>query len=107
LEPDVDDIEVLWNHRLREDLPRLACDLGPEVAVGEVRQREHPHLRGPGDGGGSGRGRVQRLVGAVALLLGEGRLVHKDVGVARHLEHGRGRRRVAREDDLPARARRA
>jgi hypothetical protein len=35
-EADVDDIEVLRDHRLGEDGPRLADDLGPEVAVREV-----------------------------------------------------------------------
>jgi hypothetical protein len=106
LEPDVDDIEVLRNHGLREDLPRLAGDLGPEVAIREVREREHPHLRGLGEGGGSGSGRVQRLVRALALLLRERRLVHQDIGLVRHLEHGRSGRGVAREDHLAPGARR-
>jgi hypothetical protein len=106
LEPDVDDIEVLRNHGLREDLARLARDLGPEVAIREVRQREHPHLGGFGDGGRSGSGRVQRLVRALALLLRERRLVHQDIGLVRHLEHSRSGRGVAGEDHLPPGARR-
>jgi hypothetical protein len=106
LEPDIDDIEVLRNHGPREDLARLARDLGAEVAIGQVRQREHPHLRGLGDGGRAGSGRVQRLVRALALLRRKRCLVHQDIGLARHLEHGRSRRGVAREDDLPPGARR-
>ena len=39
-EADIDDIEVLRDDGLREDRARLADDLGPEVAVREVGERE-------------------------------------------------------------------
>jgi hypothetical protein len=42
---DVDDIEVPGHDRLAEDGSSLACDLGPEVAVREVGEGEHLHLR--------------------------------------------------------------
>ena len=51
-------------------------------------------------------GGVRGLVGALALLLGEGRLVDEQVGLVRDLEHARGRR-VAGDDDLPPGPRRA
>ena len=44
---------------------------------------------------------MRRLLGAVALLLGEGGLVDEDVRALGDLEHARRGRCVAREDDLP------
>ena len=74
---------------------------GPEVPVGEVRQGEHLHARGRGEPRRAGGGGVRGLVGALALLLGEGGLVDEDVCVLRDLEDARRRRRVAGEDDPP------
>jgi hypothetical protein len=45
-EADVDDIEVLRNHGLGENRARLADDLGPEIPVREVRERQQPHSGG-------------------------------------------------------------
>ncbi len=107
LERNVDDIEVPRDDRLREDRARLTDDLRTEVAIGEVREREHAHLGRLRDRGGARRRRVERLVRALALLLGERRLVHEQVRVLRDLEDGRRRCRVAGEHDPPARPWRA
>ena len=51
------------------------------------------------------RRRVQRLARAVALVGQERRLVHEQLGSGRGLDDGCGRRRVARDHDLPSCAR--
>ena len=104
-EADVDDIEVLRNNRLGEDRARLADDLRPEVAVRQMRQREHPHLRCLRKLGRRRRRGVQRLVGARALLLRERRLMHEDVSVSRGPEHGLAGARVAGDHYSPPRPR--
>src|SRR6185503_7339629 len=80
-EADVDDIEVLRNDRLREYGPRFADDLGPEVAVGEVREGQKTDARRDGKLRRGRRRRVQSLVRALALLQRERGLVNEDVGV--------------------------
>ena len=106
-EADVDDIEVLRNHRLREDDPRLADDLGPEVAVGEVRESEKTDAcRGSKPRRGR-RGRVQGLVRALPLLHRERGLVNEYVGVPGGLAHRVRSASVAGEDDLAPGPRRA
>src|SRR5919199_2695287 len=104
---DVDDIEVPRHDRLGKDGPRLARDLGPEVPVREVREGEHLHLREPRDLCRPGRTGVERLVGAGLLLGGKGRLVDEEIGLARGLEDFAARSRIAGEDDLSPRPRRA
>jgi hypothetical protein len=63
-EADLDDIEVPWDDGLGEHGPRLARDLGPEVPVREVREREHLHSCGPRELGDVDRRGVERLVRA-------------------------------------------
>ena len=65
----VDHVEVLGHHGLGEDRTRLAGHLGAEVAVGEVRQREQPHLGVARDLRRLERGRVRGLLRALALLV--------------------------------------
>jgi hypothetical protein len=86
-EADIDDIEVLRDDRLGEDRARFAQDLGPEVAIREVGQREQADARGGRKLGRARRCGVERLVGSLALLFRERRLVHEHVGPARSLEH--------------------
>jgi hypothetical protein len=97
---DVDDIEVARNDRLRENRPCLAGNLGAEVAVRQVRQREHLHAGRTRQLGGAGRGRVQGLICPLLLLGGESRLVHEDVRLPSHVEHLRRRARIPGQDDL-------
>ena len=104
---DVDDIEVPRNDGFRENRPCLAGDFGAEVAVRQVRQRQHLHAGRTRQLGGAGRGRVQGLVCALLLLGGEGRLVHEDVRLPSHVEHLRRRARIPCQDDLAAGPRRA
>jgi hypothetical protein len=66
-----------------------------------VGQREQANTRGLRQCGCSGGRGVKRLVRPLALLLGEGSLVHEDVGVLRDLEDACGRGGVAGEDDRP------
>jgi hypothetical protein len=106
-EADVDDIEVLRHDRLREDAACLAHDLGPEVAIGEVGQRQQPHACCDGKLGRARRSGVQRLVGSLALLNRERRLVDEHVGTAPRLEYRDRSSGVARENDFPAGPRRA
>ena len=87
----------------REDLARLARELGPEVARRHMREREQPNLGVARDLGGLKRGRVQRLGGAFALVLEERRLVDENVGVFGEYAHRLDGRRVARDDDACAR----
>ncbi len=70
-----------------------------------MREDEHLHAgRARQLRGADGR-RMQRLVGALALLGGKGRFVHEDVGVLGRIEYrGRGPG-VSRQDDSPAGAR--
>src|ERR687892_317567 len=103
--PDVDDIEVPGNDCLGEDLARLTCDLGPEVAVGEVREYEHPHACCARELGRVYSRGVGGLGRTVALLGGERRLVDEHVRLAGDVEHGPRRCRVAGEDDLAPRSR--
>src|ERR671918_1713466 len=104
--PDVDDIEVPGNNCLGEDLARLTCDLGPEVAVGEVREYEHPHACCARELGRVYSRGVGGLGRTVALLGGERRLVDEHVRLAGDVEHGPRWSRVAGEDDLAPRPRR-
>jgi putative nucleotidyltransferase with HDIG domain len=101
-EADVDDIEVPRHDRLGEDRASLARDLGTEVPVREVGEREHAHVRRAGQLRHLGGGRVQGFVGALLLLRRERRLVHQQVGALRGLEHDAGRPRVAGDHDLAA-----
>src|SRR5262249_52381610 len=77
---------------------------GAAVPGREVREREQADPGVAGDSGGLVRGAVAGLERAVALLLGEGRLVNEQVGAlgvrADHVARGR----VARDDDPAARA---
>ena len=107
LERNVDDIEIPRDDGLGEELPRLAGDLGAEVAVREVREREQAHPCRLRQRGRAGARRVERLVGARSFLFGERRLVHEEVSLLGHLEGFRRRSGIARDDDLPARPRRA
>jgi hypothetical protein len=106
-EADVDDIEVPRDDRLREDLAGLADDLGSEVAIGEMRERQHPHAGEPRELGRALRRGMQGVVRSLLLLRREGRLVDEDVGILRCLEHLPRGTRVAREHDLPSGTRRA
>ncbi len=101
-EADVDDIEVLRNDGLRENRTRLPKDLGPEIAVRQVREGEHASSGGGCELGRARGGRMQRLVGALALLVRERRLVHEQIGIASRFENRAGRTGVPREYDLPA-----
>jgi hypothetical protein len=105
-EPDVDDIEVPWDDRVGKDLPRLACDLGAEVAVRQVGERQHADAGRMGQLGRCGARRVGRLGRPLALLRGEGGLVHEHVRVPGHVEDRAGGSRVAGKDDLAPRPRR-
>jgi hypothetical protein len=106
-EADVDDIEVLRDDRLREDGARLPENLGPEVAVREVREREHAYAGGRGELGCARRRCVQSLVGALAFLLRERRLVDENVGLTGCLENRARGTRVPGQNDLSAGSRRA
>ena len=86
-------------------LARLARELAAEVARRDVRQREQAHAGVARELGRLQRGRVQRVGGAVALLLGERRLVDEHVGALGEHAHRLDRRGVARDDDAPARPR--
>ncbi len=101
----MDDIEVPGNHGLAEDVPRLADDLRPEVAVREVGEGEHPDVRGPRDLGGRARRGVARLPRPCTLVVGERAVVYKHVRLVRRLEDAASRRRVAGHDELAATAR--
>ena len=100
---DVDDIEVPRNDGLGEDRARLASDLRSEVAVRQVREREHLHAGGARQLGDVDGGRVQRLVRPLLLFTGERRLVYENIGFARRLEHDARRPRVAGQHDLAPR----
>jgi hypothetical protein len=104
---DVDDIEVSRHDRLAEDRPRLARDLGPEVAIREVREGEHLHPSEPGKLGRAGRRGMKGLVGPILLLGRKGRLMDEEIGLSRDLQHLAARPCVAGDDDLSSRARRA
>jgi hypothetical protein len=104
---DVDDIEVPRNDGFRENRPCLARDLGAEVAVRQVRQRQHLHAGRPRELSGAGGGRVQSLVCPLLLLGGESRLVHEDVRLSSHVEHLPRGARIPGQDDLAPRPRRA
>jgi hypothetical protein len=105
-EADVDDIEVSRDDRLRENRARLARNLRAEVAIRQVREREHAHVRRTGELRHLGRGRMQRLVRPLLLLRCERRLVHEQVGSLGRLEDDPGRARVPRDDHFPAGPRR-
>jgi len=97
---NVDDIEVPRNDGFRENRPCLAGDLGTEVTVRKVRQRQHLHAGRTRQLGRAGRGRVQGLVCPLLLLGGERRLVHEDVRLPSHVEHLRRGARIPCQDDL-------
>src|SRR5690606_36243920 len=106
-ERDLDDVEVAWHDRVREDRAGLVADLAAAVAGRQVGEREQAHL---GLGRQPCRLRRRRMAGllrAVALLLGERRLVDEQVGLVRRDAELLARRGVARQHDLAARARRA
>ena len=86
LERDDDDIQVPRHDGVGEDGLRLALDLAAEVAVGEMRESEHPDLCVPGHFRRLERRRVERLVRALPLLLREGRLVHEQIGAPRRID---------------------
>ena len=48
-ERDLDRVEVARDDRVREHLARLVADVAREVARGEMREREQPHLGGARD----------------------------------------------------------
>jgi hypothetical protein len=106
-EADVDDIEVPRHNRVGEDGTRLARNLGTEVAVGKVREREHADVRGAGKLCDLDGGRVQGLVGSLLFLRSEGRFVHEQVGGLRRFEDHPGGPGVPGQNDLPPRSRRA
>ena len=101
-ERHLDHVEVPRHDRRGKDLARLAGELRPEVARRDMREREQPHAGVARDLGRLERGRVQRVCGAVALVLEERRLVDEHVralGEHAHRLDGRG---VAGNDDAPA-----
>jgi hypothetical protein len=106
-EADIDDIEVPRHDRLGKDGTSLPRDLRPEVAVREVRQREHADVGRPRELRDLDGGRVQGLVGPLLLLGGEGRFVHEQVSRMRRLENDTRRSGVPRQHDLAPRPRRA
>jgi hypothetical protein len=67
---------------------------------------EHADARRPRKLGRVKGGRVEGLVGPLALLRGEGRLVDEHVSLVRRLEHRTGGPGVPREHDLASRPRR-
>jgi hypothetical protein len=101
-EADVDDIEVSRHNSVGEDGTRLPRDLGTEVAIREVRQREHLHARRTGELRDVDRRRVERLVGSLLLLVGKGCLVDEHVGLTGGVEDYPRRAGVTGHDDLPA-----
>ena len=104
---DVDDIEVPGDDRFGEDGPRLARDLGSEVAVGEVREHEHLDAGRAGELGCADGSGVQGLLGAAGLLGREGRLVDEHVRLVRRLQHLSRGAGVARQYHFPPRPWRA
>jgi hypothetical protein len=106
-ETNVDDIEVPRYDRLRKDGTRLTRDLGSEVTIGEVRQGEHADVRRARELRDLDGGRVQRLVGSLLFLRGEGRFVDEQVGRVRRCEDHACRPGVPGQHDLPPRPRRA
>ena len=103
-EADVDDIEVPRDDRFREDRTRLARDLGTEVAVRQVREGEHAHLRRARELRNVGGGSVQRLVGALQLFGRERGVVDEPVGAQRRHEDDASGTRIAGDDHLATRA---
>ena len=81
-EADVDDIEVLRDDSLRKHGARLAHDLGPEVAVRQMGEREEAYSGRRRKLGRARRGGMQSLVRPLALLDGERRLMDEDFGIA-------------------------
>ena len=106
-EADVDNIEVLRDHGLRKHGTGLADDLGSEVAVRQMGEREEAHSGRRRKLGRARRRGMESLVRALALLDGERRLVNEDFGVAGCLEHRAGGARVSCKNNLPAGPRRA
>jgi hypothetical protein len=104
---DIDDIEVPWNDCLRKKGSCLAGDLGPEVAIREVREGQHLHSCRARQLGGAGRCRVQGLVCPFLLLGREGRLVDEDVGLLCHVEHLPAGAGISGQNDLASGPRRA
>ena len=101
-EADVDDIEVLRDDGLRKHGTGLADDLGSEVAVRQMGEREEAYSGRRRKLGRARRGGMQSLVRAFALLDGERRLVNEDFGVPGCLEHRARGARVSGKNDLPA-----
>jgi hypothetical protein len=99
-EADVDDIEVPRYDRLGEDRTRLARDLGTEVAVRQVREGEHAHLRRARELRDLGCGGVQRLVGPLLLFRRERGFMDEQVGALCRLEDDASGTRIAGDDDL-------
>ena len=106
-EADVDDIEVPRHNRVGEDGTSLPRDLRTEVAIGEMRQREHADVRGARKLRDLDGGRVQGLIGPLLFFRSEGRLMHEQVGGLCRFEDYPGGPGVSGQDDLPPRSRRA
>jgi hypothetical protein len=104
---DIDDIEVPRDDGLRENAPRLAGDLGPEVAIREVGEGQHLHSCRTGELGGTRGCRVQGLVGPFLLLGRERRLVDENIRLLCHVEHLPRGAGISGQNDLAPRPRRA
>src|SRR5690606_32575417 len=87
--------------RLALERPRVVRVAGRDVGQGETEDAGPP-----GDLGRLPRGGVAGRAGAVHLVVGEGGVVDQEVRLPRHLDRAPRGPRVARVDDLPARARR-
>src|SRR5690349_8859743 len=102
-EGHVDRVEVARDDGPLEHRARFVADLAAAVAGRDVREREQPDLGLARDPGRLARGAVAGLERALALLLGERRLVDEQVGAMGGDAHHVARRRVARDDDPPPR----
>ena len=92
----------LGHDRLGEDRARLACGVGPEVPLREVREREQLTPAVASELRRVGARSSARSRGALALVLEERRLVDEQIGAGRRLDDRSRRRGVPGDHELPA-----
>src|SRR5919106_4748614 len=106
-EGDLDEVEVAWHDRVREERAGLFDDLMAEVPRREVREREKLHARLASDERRAAGGRVESLLRPLRLVGEECRLVDEEVGTACGLDDSLRGRGVGAQHDLATLPRRA